>query len=100
MKRSKCWILIVCLGYAFIPLSTAWGGDFERGRMLYETRCLGCHESTDHIESKRTVGSLRELRHQIVRWSVETESNWRKNEIDDVLEFLNKRHYRFEDEHI
>lgn len=68
--------------------------------MLYENNCLGCHESSEHIESKRTLDSLTELRHQIVRWSVEVEANWRKEEVDDVLEYLNKRHYRFEEEHI
>lgn len=91
---------MICFTGMFISLSSAWGGDIQRGKLLYENHCLGCHESTDHIESKRKVDSLRELRHQIVRWSIETEANWRQEEVDDVLEYLNQQHYGFEDEHI
>ena len=84
----------------FISLSSAWVGDPQRGKLLYENLCLGCHESKYHIESQRKVDSLRELRHQIVRWSIETEANWKLGEVDDVLEYLNRQHYGFEDEHI
>jgi mono/diheme cytochrome c family protein len=90
------------IGFAImaIPLSSAWASDPQRGRWLYENHCLGCHESTDHIEVGRKVDSLSELRHQIVRWSIETGANWRQDDVDAVLEYLNQRHYGFEEEHI
>jgi len=52
MSRSISRMLIVCIAGAFIPLSFAWGGDFERGKMLYENQCRDCHESTGHFESE------------------------------------------------
>lgn len=50
-----------------IPLSSTWASDPQRGKLLYENHCLGCHKSTDPIEARRKVDFLRELRHQIVR---------------------------------
>ncbi len=100
MSKRVNRVLILCFGSVLISLSSfASGGDFERGKMLYENQCQGCHESVVHIESRRTVDSLHKLRQQVVRWSDEVETKWGKEDIADVLEYLNKQHYQLEDEH-
>lgn len=66
-----------------------------RGQLLYENHCTSCHESVLHIRARHTVRSLPELRAQVERWAANSKLSWGKEEIDEVVHFLNSRHYGF-----
>ena len=70
--------------------------DQMRGLCLYENHCLTCHESVVHIREARQVKSLAALRGAIRRWSKVLDLGWSAQEVDDVLEHLNARYYRFD----
>jgi mono/diheme cytochrome c family protein len=69
--------------------------NFQRGQELFEHHCQACHYDFNRADT-RHVRSLEELRQKIEGWAVHTNAGWRKGEVDDVLFYLNKSFYRFE----
>ena len=68
----------------------------ERGRLLYQTYCGGCHYERIHDERLRpAVRDLEELRDMVARWAPETKYRFTLDEREDVVEYLNQSHYRF-----
>ncbi|MFA5913521.1 MAG: cytochrome C [Burkholderiales bacterium] len=82
------------LAGAAVP-SAAQAADAERGKVLYETRCNACHESSVHNRSARKAKSFASLRAQVLRWSEQVGGSWNAEEIDAVTLYLNQRYYRF-----
>lgn len=66
-----------------------------RGAFLYENQCTSCHKSTVHIREKRKARSLDEVRGFIERWADTLKLEWRKEDIDEVLEYLNATYYHY-----
>ena len=66
-----------------------------RGQLLYENHCMGCHESVVYIRTRRLIKSLPELRAETGRWATYTNLPWGKEELEDVVEFLNSRFYKY-----
>lgn len=67
----------------------------DRGRMLYENHCLTCHESVVHIRERQRAGSFAEVTSWVVRWASGLELDWRAEEIQDVVRYLNRRFYNY-----
>jgi mono/diheme cytochrome c family protein len=67
----------------------------ERGRALYETRCIACHEKSVHQRESRKAQDFATLRREVERWSTNIGGEWRAEELDAVAVFLNDRYYRF-----
>lgn len=74
------------------PLAQA--AEVERGRLLYENHCLGCHESVVHVREKRRVKSAPALRAEIAARAQAAGLRWSAEEVDDVLRYLDRRYYR------
>jgi len=81
------------VGLALIALP-ALATEPDRGRMLYENHCLGCHESRLHIREDRQMDSIAGLRAEIRRWGTVQELKWRQQDVEDVLDYLNEHYYR------
>ena len=71
--------------------------DLDRGKLLYENHCLECHESQVHIREHRHSSSIGDVVFQIDRWQSELKLNWRIDEMNDVLRYLDDRFYRFKE---
>ena len=71
------------------------GQRIERGQLLYENHCMGCHESVVYIRTRRLIKSLPELHEETGRWATYTNLPWGKEELEDVVEFLNSRFYKY-----
>lgn len=67
-----------------------------RGQMLYENHCMLCHESVVHVRGDRRLRSLPELRATVSSWADYLHLQWGSEEVDDVVTYLNGRHYGFE----
>ena len=67
----------------------------DRGRALYETRCIACHERSVHQRESRRATDFASLRAEVARWSGTAGSEWRDEDVDAVTVFLNQRYYRF-----
>ena len=78
-----------------LPLA-AFAQDVERGRLLYQTHCGGCHYERTHQERLRpAVRDLEGLRDMVARWAPQTKRTYTLDELDDIVQYLNETHYRF-----
>lgn len=86
-------VLVFLIGAA--PLS-ANAQDPERGRVLYETFCMTCHYERVHERPRErsAVKSLADLRAQVERWAPRTRMRFTGEDIADVVEHLNRSHYK------
>ena len=67
----------------------------SRGQLLYENHCMFCHESVAHIRQDRRAKSFKALQGWVVRWSNQQQLGWGPGEIADVVDYLNRRYYKF-----
>ena len=74
---------------------SAPAADIERGRILYEARCDGCHTQSVHGRDKRVAADFASVRTWVRRWNENLGLKWTDGEIEDVAVYLNARHYRF-----
>ena len=68
--------------------------DVARGRLLYETHCVACHDREIHWRDHSIVGSWSDLVVQVDRWQTNAGQHWQPSEIGDVAAYLNVRYYR------
>ncbi len=69
--------------------------NFARGQELYNQQCQSCHEDLMHSRNLK-LKTLSGLRNRIQDWSSHTGNSWTAEEIDDVLYYLNKSFYHFD----
>jgi mono/diheme cytochrome c family protein len=67
----------------------------SRGQLLYENHCMACHESIVHIRTQQQVQSLPELQAQVGRWAEYLQLRWSKEEVEDVVDYLDRQYYQF-----
>lgn len=72
-----------------------WPGpaDSDRGRLLYENHCLGCHESQVHIRGNHMARSPHDVYVQVARWAADQELAWQDSELNDVARYLFRTFY-------
>ena len=68
--------------------------DADRGRLLYETHCGGCHYERVHDRARSDIKDLPDLRDTVERWAQQTKYRFSAEDLDDVVEYLNRSHYR------
>ena len=68
----------------------------SRGQLLYENHCQTCHTSIVHVRETHRSRSLKDLMYWVTRWSSELKLQWSADEIGDVVDYLNRRYYKFE----
>jgi mono/diheme cytochrome c family protein len=86
----------LCLALAFVSLPVA-AQDPNRGKLVYETQCGGCHYERVHERprSRSEVKSLADLRDEVVRRAGQTGRPFTLEDLEDVAEYLNRSYYRF-----
>jgi len=83
---------VILAALAFTPVQAQ---NFGRGQELYEDHCQACHEDLMH-EKNRKLKSLAELRQRVQAWATHTGNPWTQEEVEDVLYYLNKSFYQFD----
>jgi len=94
MKRYG---FIVCLLTLFMifNISTVSANTVDRGQLLYENHCGGCHDSKAHLRGERLVENLVDLSKQVIRWQYAQKLDWQYDEVIQVMRYLNKEFYQF-----
>ena len=96
MLRDRFVRLLFAASAVGVPLlGFAQGPDVSRGKALYETRCVECHDRSVHARKPRSARSFAEIREYVLRWDRETGALWRADEVDAVTRYLNERYYQF-----
>ena len=77
---------------------SALAQDAQRGRQLYETHCLSCHYERIHKRdaSRSLVRTLTGLRVEVARRAEGLTPRLSIEDLEDIAEYLNRSHYRFE----
>ena len=85
-----CWTgcMLVLLG-----VSSLQAQEIDRGRGLYETNCVGCHDTSVHRREVRVARDVAALREQVERWGRNTGARLRPDEVDAVTVYLNGLYY-------
>ena len=94
-NRLKYNIIVSALVLTALTVTPVQAQNFGRGEELYEDHCQACHEDLMH-EKNRKLKSLTELRDRVQAWATHTGNPWTREEVDDVLYYLNKSFYRFD----
>lgn len=76
------------------PAPPSRAADLSRGRALYETHCIACHNEKVHWREPGLVHSWADLREQVTRFQRIAGQDWSDEEIDDVAAHLNRQFYR------
>lgn len=98
--KMKHIVLVVAaaivLGLALFFFAPAVGaGDFDRGQLLYQARCVGCHDKSVHNRAARKAVTVEAIRAQVKRWDGAMGGAWKDPEVDDVTTYLNELYYRY-----
>lgn len=89
--RPAEWIAALALS---LPATASLAADAQQGRFLYETYCGTCHYEKLHERKATQVDTLAKLRAEVGRWSTKTPRTFTAAEIEEVVEYLNRSHYR------
>ena len=96
-ERGLRGLRSVCALALFDIASPGWTqADTARGRLLYETYCGGCHYEKLHERprSRSLVNSQADLRTQVMRWAPQTKHRFTNEEIEAVVDYLDRSHYK------
>ena len=74
---------------------SGFAADIENGDDLHFEHCTGCHDSSVYTRENRNVRSLERLGSQVRFCKNSLELTWFDDEVDDVIEYLNKNFYHF-----
>ena len=84
-------IASLALALLALPLQAQ---DLQRGKLLYETHCATCHTERLHGREKTAVKSMADLRDMVARWAKQTRRSFAPDELEEIVQHLNRSHYR------
>lgn len=111
-SRSRCWprravscalLLVAWLGLVPDQMPAPASaqtllspGSPSRGRLLYETHCIACHNSQMHWRDQRLARDWDGLVAQVRGWQARASLGWNDDDVLEVARHLNDIVYRFE----
>jgi mono/diheme cytochrome c family protein len=96
--KHLVWVVAaaIVLGLALFFFTSAVGaGDLDRGQLLYQARCVGCHDQSVHNRAARKATTVEGIRAQVKRWDGAMGGAWQEDELNDVTTYLNELYYKF-----
>ena len=55
-----------------------------------------CHSGKVHARAKRLPVTRTEVREIVEKWQAQQQLGWSASDVEDVVEFLNRTHYKFD----
>jgi len=74
--------------------ATFAAGDPVRGEKLHQD-CLGCHGTELYVPPRARVKTLAALKKEIERWNDRMNPKFSKQEVEDIVAWLNRDFYKF-----
>jgi len=68
--------------------------DDNRGRLLYENHCVVCHTQKVHRRTAPMPMDVLDLGRIVSSWAKEQNLRWSQADIEDVVHYLDRTHYR------
>ena len=92
------WVVAAAIVFGlvlFFFTPAVGAGDFDRGQLLYQARCVGCHDKSVHNRNARKAVTVEAIRAQVKRWDGSMGGAWKDPEVDDVTTYLNELYYKY-----
>jgi len=70
-------------------------GDAVRGEHLH-VDCLGCHRTERYVQPRAKVKTLAALKKETERWNDRMNPKFTKQEIEDLVAYLNRDYYKLQ----
>jgi len=70
--------------------------SLARGKLLHDTKCIACHDSTIYTRGDRLAKSYAEVREQVDAWQAKAGLLWSSADIDDASRYVNDAFYKYE----
>jgi len=87
--------LYSAVAFFVLYLNSIQAADISNGDDLHFENCTGCHDDSVYTRDDRRVTSLSQLGKQVRFCKDAVGLTWFDDEVDDVIEYLNKTHYHF-----
>jgi hypothetical protein len=71
--------------------------EFDRGEALYVNHCKECHETLVHTRPESRISTTGEIRSWVASWSIHSNLDWSREEVEDVTDYLNRNFYHLTD---
>jgi hypothetical protein len=81
--------------FAITFATSSSAADIDNGGELHSESCTRCHDSAIYTREDRKVQSLSKLGTQVRFCKDNLGVTWFDDEVDDVIGFLNNKHYHF-----
>ena len=85
---------LVAALYWTAPFGEVLAADVQRGRLLYETHCIACHDTRVHKRDEKIALNYDNIRMQVLRWQTNTFLRWDVGDIDAVATYLARTFYK------
>ena len=95
MKRHVSVAALLGLLAAVAAASTCAAGDPVRGEKLHQD-CLGCHGTELYVPPRAKVKTLAALKRETERWNDRMNPRFSKQEVEDIVAWLNRDFYKFQ----
>lgn len=89
----------ILLSTALLFLCTTIYADeaYSNGEELFnEAKCMECHNTGDFKKDEKKVKNTKVLFQKVQACALNSEAEWFDEDMDDVVHYLNKKHYKFE----
>jgi len=67
----------------------------DNGEQLHASKCQGCHDSSVYTRANRFIQNRDALHKQVSRCDKQVRAEWTALQIDDVVNYLDKKYYKF-----
>lgn len=89
------FISAICLSTTVFADDTEITDPIAHGKKLHNTHCLKCHSDSVYTRDNHRVRSLAALKKQVNMCKHQLDITWFDEDVDAVVQFLNKKYYRF-----
>jgi mono/diheme cytochrome c family protein len=92
---KSCALIVLLTGITTGASAATPAPAFERGRALYEAHCEQCHTPNIHSRANKLPLTRDELAAIVDHFRRAEGLAWTPEEVDAVVEYLNRTRYRF-----
>lgn len=93
--RKRKMLLVLMLSFGVNLQTGAMPADQVRGKLLYTTHCISCHEVEIHWREKKLARDWNGLKIQVNYWQKTAGLGWSEEDIEQVSAYLNAAYYHF-----
>ncbi len=94
MRGAALLQMVFFAWLAATAVPTLAAGDAARGEQLHQS-CLSCHGTELYVPPRAKVTSLSALGREVQKWNDRYNPKFTKQEVDDLVAYLNRDFYRF-----